>query len=297
MPPSYTVDFDNYHPCHASDYFIYKKKKYNDQLKDVHIVPPSKLVSSEEFKNIRSSSDGFSLTMAAERGEEADKRNLYTKNLYVSKPFTEINKDFKFQPLVRNAQTSSEDTPYWFQGGAKYYTSENFDLTKKMRKNLNDQPKTDIFGKLNVEYPKTEYMFRVQPPSKGQRYELNKMVVVEKASANDLNPRLPHVKLRWDEDVQKQSYDRSKLECKIGNSQDLHIKKIKAKASFDPKIAYMKIGEADDVTRIKKEKSLDLKIGHPNDEYKYFRKSRDDGFLANRKEIVGERYQKSDFFV
>ena len=67
-------------------------------------------------------------------------------------------------------RTSSEDTPYWFQGTAKYYTSENMDSTKKMRKNLNDQPKTDIFGKLNVQYPKTEYLFRVQPPWKGQRY-------------------------------------------------------------------------------------------------------------------------------
>ena len=119
MPSNYTVDFDNYHPCHASDYFIYKKKRYNEyyqpswflwlnhiysQLKDVHIVPASKVVSSEEFKAIRSSSDGFGMTAAAERGEEADKRNVYRKNLFISKPFTEINKDFKFQPLIRNAQ-------------------------------------------------------------------------------------------------------------------------------------------------------------------------------------------------
>ncbi len=138
------------------------------------------------------------------------------------------------------------------------------------------------------------------------------MVVVEKASQNDLNrnflkmipfwinfltARAPHVKLRWDEDLQKQSYDRSKLVTKLGNSDDLWIKQIKAKASFDPKVAYMKIGEGDDGSRLKKEKALDLKIGHPNAEYKYMRKSRDDGFLANRKEIVGERYQKSDFFV
>ena len=32
MPPNYTIDFDNYHPCHASDYFIYKKKKYNEYV-------------------------------------------------------------------------------------------------------------------------------------------------------------------------------------------------------------------------------------------------------------------------
>lgn len=30
MPPNYTIDFDNYNPCHASDYFIYKKKKFNE---------------------------------------------------------------------------------------------------------------------------------------------------------------------------------------------------------------------------------------------------------------------------
>jgi len=73
-------------------------------LKNVSHVPTSKIISPEEFKAIKSSSDGFSLTMAAQRGEEADKRNVYRKNLYVSKPFVEINQDFKFQPLIRNAQ-------------------------------------------------------------------------------------------------------------------------------------------------------------------------------------------------
>jgi len=73
-------------------------------LKNVSHVPASKIVSPEEFQAIRSSSDGFSLTAAAQRGEEADKRNVYRKNLYVSKPFVEINQDFKFQPLIRKAQ-------------------------------------------------------------------------------------------------------------------------------------------------------------------------------------------------
>lgn len=39
-----------------------------------------------------------------------------------------------------------------------------------MRTNLSKLPKTDIFGKPDVKYPKTEYPFVVQPPSKGQRY-------------------------------------------------------------------------------------------------------------------------------
>jgi len=64
----------------------------------------SKIISKEQYENNRSASVEFSPTAAAERGEEADKRNVYRKNLFVSKPFTDINKDFKFQPLIRNAQ-------------------------------------------------------------------------------------------------------------------------------------------------------------------------------------------------
>lgn len=39
-----------------------------------------------------------------------------------------------------------------------------------MRSTLKDLPKADIFGKPDVEYPKTEYPFVAKPPSKGQRY-------------------------------------------------------------------------------------------------------------------------------
>jgi len=79
-----------------------------------------------------------------------------------------------FQVMFNHSlnRTSSEDTPYWFQGTAKYYTSENFDLTKHNRSKLNNLPKTDIFGKTLIEYPKQENLFTVQPPSKGQRYVL-----------------------------------------------------------------------------------------------------------------------------
>ncbi len=72
-------------------------------MKSANTVPLSQIISQEEYKNLHSST-GFALAPTAERGEEADKRNVYRKNLFVSKPFVDLNKDFKFQPLIRNAQ-------------------------------------------------------------------------------------------------------------------------------------------------------------------------------------------------
>lgn len=106
-----------------------------------------------------------------------------------------------------------------------------------------------------------------------------------------------HVQLKWEEEPEKQAYDKARLTWKIGNGKPV-IKKLEAKAAFDPMIAYKKIGEYDDAQRIKQDKSLDIKIGHPNNEYVYAKKKqREDGFLANRKEITGEAYQRSTFFV
>jgi len=288
---------DGYRSTHFADYEIHKRKKYNQQLESMSNVPVSNVVSQDAYKTLRSTSTGFDSAPSAQRGEEADRRNMYRKNFYISKPFADLNKDFKFQPLVRNAQTTSEDTPYWFQGTTKFYTQENFDLTKKMRNTQDNLPKTDIFGKLNVDYPKAEVQFVVEPPSKGQRYELNKMVVVEKRSKKDLDNKTAHVKLRWDEDTQKQSYDRFGITKKIGNGTEPFIQKIKTKESWNPMVAYKKIGEDKDVPRLKKEKDLDLKIGHPNDTYNYSKKGREDGFYADRKVISGANYQTSNFFL
>lgn len=135
------------------------------------------------------------------------------------------------------------------------------------------------------------------------------MVVVEKRTKGDYDrtynffksfnkyiAKVPHIKLRWDEQPEKQSYDKTHLSWKIGKEGEPYIKKIKTQASWDPKIAYKKIGEDGDASRLKKEKAIDLKIGHPNDQYNYTKKARDDGFLANRKEIIGENYSRSNFF-
>ena len=103
--------------------------------------------------------------------------------------------------------------------------------------------------------------------------------------------------MKWDEFPEKQSYDKARLTWKIGNSVDPFIKTVREKASFNPLIAYKKIGEDKDAARLKKEKNLDLKIGHPNDLYTYTKKARDDGFYGNRKEITGENYLRSTFFV
>ena len=62
-------------------------------------------------------------------------------------------------------------------------------------------------------------------------------------------------------------------------------------------VAYKKIGEDKDVPRLKQEKNVDLKIGHPNDTYNYTRKGREDGFYADRKAITGANYQTSNFFL
>jgi hypothetical protein len=73
------------------------------QAQIINTVPLSNVISQQQYKTLRSTSLGFSLTPAAERGEEADRRNVYRRNLFISKA-NEINQDFKFQPLIRNAQ-------------------------------------------------------------------------------------------------------------------------------------------------------------------------------------------------
>jgi len=283
-------------PVHVAEYFIHKKKKYNEQLQRLSNVPTSKIIEEGAFKSLRATSQGFIVESVPERGEEADKRNMYRKNFFISKPFTELNKDFKFQPLVRKAQTSSEDTPYWFQSTAKFYTQDNLEETKRMRNTLNNLPKSDIFGNKLINRPKLDDPFTVQPPSKGQRYELNKMVILEKRTDSNTDKYSSTLKLRWNEDLNKQSYDKSKLTLKVSTSEPF-IKRIKEKAYNESDAVFKKVGENENASRIKKEKSMDLKIGHANDYYTYTKKGREDGFHGNRKEILGENYQKSDFFV
>lgn len=65
---------------------------------------------------------------------------------------------------------------------------------------------------------------------------------------------------------------------------------------YESDIFYSKIGEDMSASRLKKPKPLDLKIGHPNADYKYQKKSRDDGYLVNRKVIEADNYYKSNFF-
>ena len=77
-------------------------------------MPPSKLVDPKEYKEMRGSaiSDVPALTSPGnalpanekeETNEEKDKKNMYRRNLYVSKPYEDINKDYKFKPPIRNA--------------------------------------------------------------------------------------------------------------------------------------------------------------------------------------------------
>lgn len=61
-------------------------------------------MSQEEFRALRGISQQSEHSPSPTRGEEADRRNIYRRNFYVSKPFTELNKDFKYQSQLLNAQ-------------------------------------------------------------------------------------------------------------------------------------------------------------------------------------------------
>ncbi len=86
------------------------------------------------------------------------------------------------------------------------------------------------------------------------------------------------------------------ISSKIGFTSQPYIKALATKAMYESDIFYNKIGEDMSATRLKMPKPLDLKIGHPNADYKYVKKSRDDGFLENRKLIEADNYYKSNFF-
>jgi hypothetical protein len=68
-----------------------------------HNAPFSKVLDKEDYEKLRESKTFDARPIAPDRGEEADKLNSYRRNFFISKPFLDINKDFKFQPLVRNA--------------------------------------------------------------------------------------------------------------------------------------------------------------------------------------------------
>jgi hypothetical protein len=289
-------EIDHYEPCHVENFLVYKHKKYNELVDQQTNVPASKLVSQREYLRKKISQDSIRSLPPAERGEEADKRNVYRKNLYVSKPLDDINKDFKHQELIRNAATSSEDTPYWFQGPLKYYTQDFFESVKQYKASLKALPKTDIFDQKLNHYSKLEDPFSVRPPAHGQVYDTHKMALVEKPRPEDTFSKFGNVKLRWEEDSTKQKYDQGLCQ-KIGSSSAPFIKTLREKEIFNANpLPYKKIGEDPVADRLKKAKDMDLKIGHPHDEYKYTKKGREDGFLANRKVIEGENYTRSNFF-
>lgn len=122
------------------------------------------------------------------------------------------------------------------------------------------------------------------------------MALVEKLDPKDLDGRITHVKLKWEEDTNKQHYDMKRLTSKIGFTSEPYIKALHVKSEMKNDTFYSKIGEDLNATRLKKPKIFDLKIGHPDSQYNFSKKDRNDGFLANRKCIEGENYTKSNFF-
>jgi hypothetical protein len=123
------------------------------------------------------------------------------------------------------------------------------------------------------------------------------MNLLEKPSAHDFDKRADHVKIVWKEELDKQKYDKVNLASKIGNTKEPFIKSLHMKTVMSDPNFYKKIGESQEIPRIKKDKHLDLKIGHPEDKYVYQpKKEREDGFLANRKVIEEANYTRSAFF-
>ena len=63
----------------------------------------------------------------------------------------------------------SKDTPNWCQLTNKFYTPENFDISKNAKNKFVRLPKADIIGNLLVKRPKEDRKFNLSPPYKGMR--------------------------------------------------------------------------------------------------------------------------------
>lgn len=67
-------------------------------------VQPSKLVPLSEYSERKSVGSHSPAPAASKNVEEEDKKNVYRSNLFaISKPFEDVNKDFKYNPDIRNA--------------------------------------------------------------------------------------------------------------------------------------------------------------------------------------------------
>jgi hypothetical protein len=72
-------------------------------------VPPSKVVSKHDYADRKSASAAILSDLPeitnnnAKDPEAEDKKNVYRKNFYVSKPFEDVNIDFKHTSTIRNA--------------------------------------------------------------------------------------------------------------------------------------------------------------------------------------------------
>jgi hypothetical protein len=87
---------EHYIPMNLRNFHTYKRKSYNNEcLRDIP-VQRAKVLRPEEF---RTQQKAQSISQVS--GEDT---KLPRTNLYVSKEWMRLNKDFNQQPLVRNVQ-------------------------------------------------------------------------------------------------------------------------------------------------------------------------------------------------
>eukprot|EP01017_Pseudomicrothorax_dubius_P037436 TRINITY_DN5486_c0_g1_i15.p1 TRINITY_DN5486_c0_g1~~TRINITY_DN5486_c0_g1_i15.p1 ORF type:complete len:351 (-),score=63.58 TRINITY_DN5486_c0_g1_i15:162-1214(-) len=245
---------DHNAPMNLRNLQTIKRKEFNKQNLRSEL-PQGRIVDKEAFAE--EGNLGSSMVGSASK--------IPRTNLFLSKQHMKLNKDFHEQPLIRNVQIVSEDTPGFFQNTSSFYTVENMDLTKKHRNNMKNLPKSDLFGNLVVNYPTPPDNLIMEPPHHGLRYERSRMIPVEKKRKDEVHleskdMKWGTMKIEWKEFPQTQKYDRLNFE-KIGSLERPFIKRLEQARSTSQQPHKIGMPEVPHLDR--KLMPLQIKIGHP----------------------------------
>ncbi|EAR84647.2 hypothetical protein TTHERM_00649160 (macronuclear) [Tetrahymena thermophila SB210] len=242
---------------HQSNWKIVKERSFANQARlPSEQIRQSQVIQKQDFESQKQSQSDFM--------KKSQSSYLNRENLFVTKPLVRLDKDFKEQPLLRNVLTVSDDTPNWCQTVNKFYTVENFDLSKKSR--FKPSLNTDIFGNKIQKY-ENNFLFKCIEPNSSLRFEQKKMIVADKSSVADMKKltkedlKRGKCKIEWNEQISKQKFDNPPPIRKIGFTQEPFIKQLERKRHPN-KLALNKIGESETYTKIDKERLTQLKIGH-----------------------------------
>ncbi|KAL4436442.1 hypothetical protein ABPG74_003008 [Tetrahymena malaccensis] len=242
---------------HQSNWKIVKERSFANQARlPSEQIRQSQVIPKQDFETQKQSQSDFM--------KKSQSSYLNRENLFVTKPLVRLDKDFKEQPLLRNVLTVSDDTPNWCQTVNKFYTVENFDLSKKSR--FKPSLNTDIFGNKIQKY-ENNFLFKCIEPNSSLRFEQKKMIVADKSSVADMKKlskedlKRGKCKIEWNEQISKQKFDNPPPIRKIGFTQEPFIKKLERKRNPNT-LALNKIGESETYTKIDKERLTQLKIGH-----------------------------------